>query len=91
MHTEPSAKRARPRSPAAHSQITGWQSDRRLAILLLDGLRKKAARRGASLAADAYWSAAYDIREILADRAAAVISESVSMYWWDHPHPRGAA
>lgn len=61
--------------------IVGWQYDRRRAIAVLDHHQALARRRGDEATAMAMWSAAYDLRTLLLDRAGHAISESVEMFW----------
>lgn len=73
---------ARHRKPEL-SCITGWQSDRRRAVALLRHQETIARRAGRHDDADAFWSAAWDVNQLLRECAAAVISESCHMHFID--------
>lgn len=75
-------KPALPRKPDL-SSITGWQADRRRAVALLEHQQRLARAAMRHDEADAYWSAAYDVKELLRERAAGTITESCTMPFTD--------
>ena len=86
---------ARPRMPNL-TAITGWQSDRRRAVILLSHQEAIARRAGRLDEAGLYWSAAWDLDQLLRERATAVISESCDMHFadlfrWPHLQARAQA
>lgn len=63
------------------ASITGWQEDRRRALVLLRTQHQRALRRFAHEEAWALAAAARDVLDTLRDRAAADIAEGCEMRW----------
>lgn len=81
-------KPPQPRKPDL-SAITGWQSDRRRAVALLEHQQRLARAAMQHDEADAYWSAAWDVNQLLREHAADLISESCTMPFIDMGTLRG--
>ena len=73
------AKRRAPLRKPNLTAITGWQYDRRRAVVMLGYLEEQARRDGDTATEMAMWSAAYDITTLLARAAQDKIEESMGM------------
>lgn len=87
-YTQLAAQAAKTRKPALPRKpdllaITGWQADRRRAVALLQHQERLARAAMRYDEADAYWSAAWDVQQLLLERAADRITESCTMPFCD--------
>lgn len=68
-------------TPKTLAAITGWEEDRRRALLLLQSLEAQARRRVDSATRWALAAAAADVQTALRTRAGQDIAEGVEMRW----------
>jgi hypothetical protein len=71
--------------------ITGWQADRRRALLVLQDQQLRARRADDWQRADALMFASIDVEDALRERASYAIEESTEMRWVHQPTLRAAA